>query len=88
MATLSQPSPKPDMPLPPPALEGPLVLDTLYHTPLYVCWSLLESKEFHGELPAMSQHSKDVALKEACLWKEREDNKAKYEQFMRDISGQ
>ena len=55
--------------------------DDLYLKPMRVCWSLSESREFHGELPAMSQHTKEIVMQEAILLHKREEEAERYERF-------
>jgi hypothetical protein len=51
------------------------------HKPLVECWSLNASKEFHGELPAMSQATKELVLQEAILWHAQEQESEKWKAF-------
>lgn len=55
--------------------------DELYRKPLKVCWSLSTAKDFHGELPAMSQETKELVKQEQLLYFAREQEKEKYERF-------
>ena len=41
--------------------------DELYRRPMKIIWSMNQSEVFHGELPAPSQHTKDVVLTEAAM---------------------
>ncbi len=38
------------------------------------CWSMNASREFHGEIPMQSHATKELVIREAILWFERDRN--------------
>jgi hypothetical protein len=46
--------------------------DKLYLRDQHVCWSLSTAGDYWGELPVMSQQTKELVQKEAILWHGKE----------------
>lgn len=55
--------------------------DELTRRNLKICWTLSGSKEFRGELPALSHKAKETITQEAILWAAREKEADKWRVF-------